>query len=99
MAEDNIVSTKGEILKSLEGQQLKQHIVHDAQLRPQFIFEAPVSANDGDPCLVTELVYIDPTESIVIKKQERQYRWKASWDTLFVFDKATSYDPDGDGKI
>lgn len=96
---DSIVSSKGELLKSLEGQQLKQHIVHDAQSRAQFIFEAPSGARDGDPCLCTELVYIDPTETIVIAKQERQYRWKAAWDSLFVFDSATDYDADGDGVI
>lgn len=96
---DDIVSTKHEILKSLEGQQLKQHIVHDSQSRAQFIFEAPVDAKDGEPCLVTELVYIDATETVVICKQERQYRWKAIWDSLFVFDPTVSYDPDGDGKV
>ena len=99
---DTIVSSKTEILKSLEGQQLKQHIVHDAQSRPQFIFEAPVDANDGDPCLVTELVYIDATESIVVKKQERQYRWKSVWETsapAFTFDPAASYDANGDGVV
>ena len=96
---ENIVTTKGEILKSLEGQQLKQHIVHDVSNRAILIFEAPVDAKEGTPCLCTELVYIDPTESIVIAKQERQYRWKAAWDSLFVFDSAVDYDVDGNGVI
>lgn len=96
MAED-IVKTKGEILKSLEGQQLKQHIVHDAQSRAKFIFEAPVDAIEGTPCLCTELIYINLTETIVITKQERQYRWKAVWDQNFVFDAAADYDANGDG--
>lgn len=91
--------TKGEILKSLEGQQLKQHIVHDASNRALFIFEAPVDAKEGTPCLCTELVYIDPTESIVIDKQERQYRWKSAWDSNFTFDPAVDYDLDGNGVL
>lgn len=102
MSSDNIVKTNTEILKSLEGEQLKQHIVHDSASRPQFIFEAPVGAVDGDPCLVTELVYINASESIVIKKQERQYRWKGAWDTgapAFVFNPATDYDVDGNGVL
>ena len=96
---DDIVMTKGEILKSLEGQQLKQHIVHDAQQRAQFIFEAPSDAKDGTPCLCTELVYLSPTEAIVFAKREQQYRWKAAWDDNFTFDPNTDYDPNGDGII
>lgn len=102
MAGDNIVTTPTELLKTLEGQQLKQHIVHDVQNRPQLIFEAPVDAKEGAPCLVTELVYINGTESIVIKKQERVYKWKAVWDTgapAFIFDPNTDYDLDGNGVI
>lgn len=102
MAGDDIVKTPTELLRSLEKQQLKQHIVHDAQNRPKFIFEAPVDAKNDDPCLVTELVYIDASESIVIKKQERVYRWKAAWDTgapAFTFDPSADYDADGDGVI
>lgn len=94
---DSIVRTKKELLESLEGQQLKQHIVIDAQGRPQFIFEAPVDSRDGDPCLVTEYVYYSITDSTIICRQERQYLWKAAWDSLFTFDPAVSYDPDGDG--
>ena len=100
MSEPDI--SKTELLKSLEGQQLKQHIVHDAQKRPQFIFEAPVSTGNGEPCLVTELVYIDATESIVIKKQERVYRWKSVWETsapAFSFDANVDYDLNGDGTL
>lgn len=96
---DDIVKTPTELLKSLEKQQLKQHIVHDAQQRPQFIFEAPVSAKDGDPCLVTEYVYINATEAIIIDRQERQYQWKSVWDSNYVFDPNTDYDTDADGVL
>lgn len=96
---DEIVKTKTEILKSLERQQLKQHIVHDSQSRPQFIFEAPIDTKDGEPCLVTEYVYINATESIVIDRQERQYRWKAVWDAGYTFDPSADYDADADGVL
>lgn len=96
---DKIVDSNSEILKSLDRQQLKQHIVHDSQQRVQFVFEAPVDARNGDPCLVTEYVYINSTETIVISRQERQYRWKSAWDANFTFNPATDYDPDGDGNI
>ena len=99
MAEDKVANDKVVLLKSLEGQQLKQHIVHDASKRPIFIFEAPINARDGDPCLVTEYVYLDPTEPIVISRQERQYRWKEVWETGFTFDPATDYDLNGDGTL
>jgi len=99
MAGDDIVKTPTELLKSLEKQQLKQHIVHDASSRPQFIFEAPVDAVEGTPCLVTEYVYINPTETIIIDRQERVYRWKAVWDGNYTFDKTADYDPDGNGVI
>jgi hypothetical protein len=100
MSLDNTsVSTKTEILKSLEKEQLKQHIVHDAQRRPQFIFEAPIGAVEGDPCLVTEYVYIDLTESIIIDRQERVYKWKAVWDSNYTFDPTVDYDLNGDGVL
>jgi len=98
MAGDDIVKTPTELLKSLEGQQLKQHIVLDAQLRNWLIFEAPVDTAAGGPCLVTEYVYLNPTEAIVINRQERVYRWKANWDSLYTFDPSADYDPDGDGE-
>ena len=98
MAGDDIVTTPTELLKSLERQQLKQHIVLDAQLRNKFVFEAPVDAEDGEPCLVTEYVYLNPTEAIVIDRQERVYRWKAAWDGNYTFDPSADYDPDGDGQ-
>lgn len=93
---DNIVKTKTEILKSLEGEQLKQHIVYDADIRPILIFEAPINTADGEPCLVTEYVY-RTGENEVVSRQERQYRWKSVWETDFIFDPSVDYDLDGDG--
>lgn len=99
MAGDGIVTTPTELLKSLEGQQLKQHIVVDSEGRSKFVFEAPVDAVENTPCLTTEYVYLNATSSVVIDRQERVYRWKTAWDGNYTFDPNADYDPDGDGNI
>ena len=96
---DEIVSTPTEILQTLERQQLKQHIVYDAEGREFLIFEAPIDAKDGEPCLVTEYRYSGPSSTRITGHQERQYRWKAAWDAPFLFDPTIDYDADGDGEL
>ncbi len=93
------VKTATELLKSHASELVKQHTVLDAQGRPQLIFTTYIGATNGAPCLVTEYVYASVSSSIVIGRQERTYKWKAAWDSSFVFNPATSYDPDGDGVI
>lgn len=93
------VKSRTELLVSLQNEQTKQHTVFDGSGRPKFIFEAPSVAKDGAPCLCTEYVYLNPTGSTVRTRQERVYRWNATWETGMVFDPAADYDPDGDGNI
>ena len=95
----NEVKTATELLKSHANELVKQHTVLDGQGRPKFIFTTYIGAQDQSPCLVTEYVYASPTSSIVIGRQERTYKWKAAWDSGFIFNPSTSYDPDGDGNI
>jgi hypothetical protein len=99
MSDDSRVKNKTSLLKSHQLEQAKQHIVYDAQARPQFIFTADINCAAGDPCLVTEYVYRNATSTDIICRQERIYAWKASWDSLFVFDPTADYDPDGDGNL
>lgn len=99
MSSSRTITTTLELLKSLEGQQLKQHLTLDSNGRDKFIFEALVDARDGDPCLVTEYVYADATSTRIIGRQEQQYRWNAVWDSNFEFDVNIVYDPDGDGVL
>lgn len=100
MALDNDeVKTKTELLKTQKEEQVKQHIIHDLQDRPILVFTAAIHAEEGDPCLVTEYVYRNPTSTQVFARQERVYKWKAAWDSFFVFDPTADYDPDGDGTI
>jgi len=99
MADDSRVKTKTELLKSHKGEQVKQHIVFDAQDRPILVFSASEEAVNGDACLVTEYVYRGVTSTQVMDRQERVYQWKAAWDGNFVFDPTVDYDPDGDGNL
>lgn len=93
------VTTASELLKAHEREQVKQHVVFDAQDRPQFVFTAPIGAGEGDPCLAMEYVYRSLTSTQIMDRQERVYAWKAAWDANFAFNPATSYDPDGNGVI
>ena len=97
--DDPRVKNKTALLKSHGNEQVKQHIVYDAQVRPKFIFTAYVDAVDGDPCMCDEFIYKNATETDIISRQERIYQWKAAWDTNFTFDPAADYDPDGDGEL
>lgn len=93
------VRTATELLKTHAHEQVKQHIVLDAQQRVKFVFTAPISAVENTPCMADEYVYAGPTSTTIIARQERTYKWKASWDSGFVFDPAISYDADGDGVL
>jgi hypothetical protein len=93
------VTTATELLKSHANEQVKQHLVLDTQGRPKFIFTTYIGAGDGDPCMVDEYIYSNPTTTQIIGRQERIYRWKAAWETGFTFDPSANYDPDGDGAI
>lgn len=97
--DDQVEKSRSALLISLEGQLLKQHSVHDAQGRVVFLFEAPVNAKDGEPCLVTEYVYLSPTSTQVKDRQESHYRWKSAWEADFTFDQNADYDPDNDGVL
>lgn len=93
------VKTALELLKSHEKEQVKQHIVVDAQGRDFLIFTTYIGAGEGDPCLVTEYTYANLTTTKISNRQERVYKWKAAWDSQFTFDPTQNYDPDGDGVL
>lgn len=96
------VKTATELLKSHANEQVKQHIVTDAQGRPKFVFTTYIGAVEGDPCMCDEYVYINSTSTQIINRQERVYKWKAAWEAgalAFTFDPTVSYDADGDGVL
>lgn len=96
---DNGEINARDLMKSHEHEPVKQHIVFDSQSRPKLIFTTYVGAQDGDPCTCDEYVYLNPSSTQIQSRQERHYKWKAAWDSQFIFDPAVSYDPDGDGVI
>lgn len=96
------VKTAIELLKSHAHEQVKQHIVLDGAGRPKFVFTTYVGAQEGDPCMVDEYVYVNLTSTQIINRQERVYKWKAAWESgalAFTFDPTASYDADGDGVL
>lgn len=93
------VKTATELLKTQAASQVKQHIVYDSASRPYLAFTAYIGAKEGDPCLVTEYVYLTASSTQVISRQERVYQWNAAWDANFTFDPAVVYDADGDGVL
>lgn len=99
MADNNNVKTKTELLKSQAHEQVKQHIVFDAQGRPVLVFTAAIGVGNGGACTVTEYVYRGPTSSQIVSRQERVSTWNTNWEAAFIFDPTVSYDPDGDGVL
>ena len=93
------VTTKTELLKTQESEQIKQHIVFDSQDRPAFIFTCGVAAINGAPCSVTEYVYRTATSTQIKDRQERVSSWNTVWESDFVYDPTVSYDADGDGVL
>jgi hypothetical protein len=93
------ITTKSDLFKTQRDEQIKQHIVFDSADRPVLIFTCGISTKDGEPCSVTEYVYRNSTSTQIFARQERVYTWKAAWDTSFIFNPVTNYDPDGDGNL
>ena len=58
---------------------IKQYQTLDAQDRPSKIYTAPVNAVTGDPCLVSEFVYVDSVSSQVLAKKEGYDTWSTSF--------------------
>lgn len=97
MSGEDLSKNKRQLFTTQAHEQVKQHIVLDDQNRVKFVFTAYIDADEGTPCSVTEYVYSQTANGVVIGRQERQYAWKAAWDSDFVFDPTADYDPDGDG--
>ena len=93
------VTTAVELLKTHANEQVKQHLVMDGAGRPKYVFTTYVGAGEGDPCMCDEYIYLSPTSTQIIGRQERVYKWKAAWDASFAFDPTVSYDADGDGNL
>lgn len=79
-------TTLTELLKSHENELVKQYQELDGQGRVSRIYTAMTFAKTGDPCLVTELIYVNPTSTTVLGRKEGHATWDVAWipDSLFT---------------
>jgi len=66
------------LLKSQEGEPVKQFIELDGQGRPYRIFTANFKTSDQEPCGVVLYEYLNPTSTIVIKMNEYMGVWDSA---------------------
>ena len=68
-------------------QYVKQYIIYDGQNRPQKVYTATRTASVGDPCMVTEYIYVDPASTVMLARKEAPAIWDAAndgWDAGFT---------------
>lgn len=68
------------MLTSLRNELKKEFIELDGEQRPVKYFQAPLHVADGESCLITEVEYVGPGSSIVIKSKESIGTWLAAMD-------------------
>lgn len=61
------------------GEPVKQYCIFDGSGRVTHIYEAKATAENGDPCFLTQYDY-DGTSSRVEKTLESNSTWNSSWD-------------------
>jgi hypothetical protein len=78
--------SKTQLLIVKRNELTKQYQELDGQDRPVYVYEAPVIAVTGSPCLVTEYIYQNPTSSIIKGKKEAYASWDETWipDSIFT---------------
>jgi len=79
-------TTRTELLLTVEKELIKQYHELDTFGRPEFLYTAAANAKTGDPCLVTEFLYVDNVSSVSRGKKEGYSVWSESWipDTDFT---------------
>lgn len=79
-------TTKTELIKTGEHELIKVYQLLDAQNRPFKIYTTSTNASDGDPCLVTEIIYVDTLSTQVLAQKEGYDVWDSSWipDSAFT---------------
>lgn len=84
-------TTKTEIILTSQYELVKQYQLLDIQGRPSKLYTAASNAKDGDPCIVTEFVYVDSSSSVLKGKFDGYDFWDESFipDTDFTVSVAT----------
>ncbi len=79
-------TTKTELLLITEKELIKQYQLLDGLGRPFKLYTAPHWAKNGDPCIVTEFIYVDLITSTLKGKQDGYSLWDESFvpDSLFT---------------
>lgn len=60
-------------------QGMKSYITYDAYNRMEYVYEAPVEAQAGSACMVTQYAY-EGASTRVVKMKESNAVWQAGWD-------------------
>lgn len=71
--------SKTQLIIVKENELTKQYQELDGQDRPVRVFEAPVIAVTGSPCLVTEYIYQSPSSTVFRGKKEAYSTWDVTW--------------------
>lgn len=77
-------TTKTEIIQTASHELIKQYQLVDILGRPSRLYTASSNAKQGDPCLVTEFLYVSPTSTIMKGKLDGY----DTWDKDFIPDSA-----------
>lgn len=72
-------TTKTEMLMTTEKELIKQAHILDIQSRPGFLYTASANAKAGDPCLVTQFLYVADDSTVLKGKKEGYAIWDSSW--------------------
>jgi len=74
-----ITKSKTELLVLSEKELIKQYQLLDGAGRPSKLYTAPHWAKTGDPCLVTEFVYVDGSSSTLKGKVDGYDVWSSTF--------------------
>ena len=72
-------NTASDFIKPHAQEAIKQYMTYDGNNRMEYVYVAIATAEDGDPCMVTQYVY-DGLSNRVIKMKESLSTWQAAWD-------------------
>lgn len=72
------------VLQTLLGQNTKTYIVFDISGRPHLVYQAPSTAEDGTPCMLTEYIYDGVNSTTIKATKEVTSEWDSDFDAEFT---------------
>lgn len=67
------------LLTSGKREYTKSFLAYDGSGRLEYVYEAPIAAAEGAPCLVTKYSYVTTTTRVE-KRREYEGTWSAAYD-------------------